>query len=73
MTSQIIKVCKDDKKLIRSIVEHFIETPDKPGSVIYMEKFLSDDRTHLFSSIQNDMVVGYAIVTSFLRCTHTEI
>ncbi|MEP7320765.1 MAG: GNAT family N-acetyltransferase [Saprospiraceae bacterium] len=65
MMPQIIKVGKDDKKLISSIVEHFIETSDKQATSNHITKFLTDDRTHLFSAIQNDLVVGYAIVYQF--------
>jgi ribosomal protein S18 acetylase RimI-like enzyme len=65
MVPQIIKVSKGDNKLIRSVIENFIETSDNLVSIQHIEKFLSDDRTHLFTALEGQNVLGFALVYSF--------
>src|SRR4051812_29021881 len=64
----IIKVGKSDFAIINDILVNHIDTSDKrevPPSVEHLQNLLNDSRTYLLAAIDENGVIGYALVYRF--------
>ncbi|MBD0351791.1 MAG: GNAT family N-acetyltransferase [Flavisolibacter sp.] len=62
---KVIKVKKDDRMIIYSIIEDLLDNSGEQPSINHLEKLLADDRTYLFAAILDDKVIGYALAYRF--------
>lgn len=65
---EVIRVKKNDIKIIIEIIANHIDIADKKEelpALSHFEKLFGDDRSYLFAAVNNDTVVGYPLAYRF--------